>query len=125
MKISGICLLYTSSKSELSDYFTPLGDADTLDKIYNFIPEKSYGGEVYGIANGGTAGGIVYNKKVWADAGISELPATPDEFLEDLQTIKDKTDAVQMCIRGSHWLWTHRTGNRKNSPGIGDACAGI
>ncbi len=92
-----LCFIPTSvSKSELSDYFTPLGDADTLDKIYNFIPEKSYGGEVYGIANGGTAGGIVYNKKVWADAGISELPATPDEFLEDLQTIKDKTDAVPL-----------------------------
>ncbi|MFR2646217.1 MAG: carbohydrate ABC transporter substrate-binding protein, partial [Blautia coccoides] len=50
-----LCFIPTSvSKSELSDYFTPLGDADTLDKIYNFIPEKSYGGEVYGIANGGT-----------------------------------------------------------------------
>lgn len=92
-----ICYIPTSvSKSEFSEYFTPLGDFETLDETYNFIPEKTYDGTVYGIANGGTAGGIVYNKKVWADAGITELPATPDEFLKDLKTIKDKTDAVPL-----------------------------
>src|SRR5699024_3152884 len=37
-----------------------------------------------------------YNKRVWEEAGIDELPATPDEFLEDLQTIKDNTDAIPL-----------------------------
>lgn len=92
-----LCFIPTSvAKSELADYFTPLGDYETLDGIYNFMSEKAYDGTVYGIANGGTAGGIVYNKKVWADAGITELPATPDEFLEDLKTIKENTDAVPL-----------------------------
>lgn len=92
-----ICFIPTSvSKSEFSNYFTPLGDYDKLNEIYNFASEKAFGGTVYGIANGGTAGGIVYNKKVWADAGITELPATPDEFLADLQLIKDNTDAVPL-----------------------------
>lgn len=92
-----LCFIPTSvDKSELSSYFTPLGDYDTLDQTYNFAQDKSYDGTVYGIANGGTASGIVYNKRVWKEAGIDELPATPDEFLDDLQTIKDKTDAIPL-----------------------------
>ena len=88
-----LCFIPTSvNKNELSMYFTPLGDYDTLDPIYNFCTEKTYDGTVYGICNGGTASGVVYNKKVWADAGITELPATPDEFLDCLQKIKDNTD---------------------------------
>lgn len=83
-------------KNELSTYFLPLGDYNTLDAIYNFVDEKTFEGNVYGIANGGTAGGIAYNKRVWADAGITEMPKTPDEFLEDLQKIKDNTDAVPL-----------------------------
>ncbi len=83
-------------KNELSTYFMSLGDYNTLDQIYNFVDEKTFEGNVYGIANGGTAGGIAYNKKVWADAGITEMPKTPDEFLEDLQKIKDNTDAVPL-----------------------------
>lgn len=84
------------AKNELSNYFMPLGDYNTLDATYNFAEEKSFDNVVYGIANGGTAGGIAYNKKVWADAGITEMPKTPEEFLEDLQKIKDNTDAVPL-----------------------------
>ena len=92
-----LCFIPTGvDKSELGDYFTPLGDFDTLDPIYNFVSEKTYDGTVYGVANGGTANGVVYNKKVWADAGITELPKTPDEFLDDLQLIKDNTDAIPL-----------------------------
>lgn len=92
-----ICFIpATVEKSEMSEYFTPMGDFDTLDPVYNFLVEKTYDGTVYGIPNGGTAGGIAYNKKVWADAGITELPKTPDEFLDDLELIKEKTDAVPL-----------------------------
>ena len=80
----------------MGEYFTPLGDFATLDERYNFVTEKTYDNTVYGIPNGGTAGGVAYNKKVWKEAGVTELPATPDEFLEDLQLIKDKTDAVPL-----------------------------
>lgn len=92
-----ICFIPTScDKSEFSTYFTALGDYDTLNDTYNFVTEKTYEGTVYGIPNGGTAGGVAYNKKVWQDAGITELPTTPDEFLADLQQIKDKTDAIPL-----------------------------
>ncbi len=86
----------TADKSELSEYFTPMGSYDTLNEKYNFVTEKTYDGVVYGVPNGGTAGGVVYNKKIWKDAGITELPTTPDEFLNDLKLISDKTDAIPL-----------------------------
>ena len=92
-----VCFIPTSvSKMDLSKYFTCFGDFNTLDPIYNFCTEKSFEGKVYGIANGGTAGGVLYNSRIWEEAGITELPKTPDEFLADLQLIKDNTDAVPL-----------------------------
>ncbi len=86
----------TADKSELGEYFTPMGDYDTLNEKYNFVTEKTYDGTVYGIPNGGTAGGVAYNKRIWKEAGVTELPTTPDEFLDDLKLIKDKTDAIPL-----------------------------
>ncbi len=92
-----ICFIPTSvSMAQLSDYFIPLGDYDTLDEIYNFVSEATYDGTVYGIANGGTADGVLYNTRIWEEAGITDLPTTPEEFLEDLQLIKDNTDAIPL-----------------------------
>lgn len=92
-----ICFIPSSvTKADMSRYFIPLGNQADLDPIYNFMSDKAYDGVVYGIPNGGNAEGIAYNTKVWADAGITKLPGTPDEFLADLQTIKDKTDAIPM-----------------------------
>ena len=89
-----ICFIPTSvSKADLPSYFVPLGDMDTLEPVYNFIGDKAYDGKVYGIANGGNADGVAYTNRVWQEAGI---PATPDEFLDDLQTIKDNTDAIPL-----------------------------
>ena len=38
--------------------------------------------------------GIVYNKAVFEQAGITELPKTPEDFLACLQKIKDNTSAI-------------------------------
>lgn len=92
-----ICFIPTSvAKADMSKYFIPLGSFDTLDPIYNFCTEKTYDGTVYGIANGGTSDGVLYNKRVWQEAGIDALPKTPEEFLEDLQKIKDNTEAIPL-----------------------------
>lgn len=96
-----ICFLPTTvAKSDMSSYFAPLGDMDTLNEIYQFIPDKSFGGTVYGIANGGNADGVAYNKKVFAAAGYSQengnMPATPDQFMQALRDIKAKTDAIPL-----------------------------
>lgn len=86
----------TVEKSEFSNYFIPLGDHSKLNDIYNFVTSKTYDGKVYGIPNGGTAGGVAYNKRIWKEAGITELPKTPDEFIEDLKLIDKKTDATPL-----------------------------
>lgn len=69
---------------------------DELKEKYkeDFLYAKYFDGNVYGLASTINAQGIVYNKKVFADAGITELPKTPEEFLAALQKIKDNTDAI-------------------------------
>ena len=85
-----MCMIPTTIPlTELSNYFYPLCDLDAIQDEYNFASNRAYGGKVYGIPSTGNAQGIVYNKKVFADAGVTTLPRTPDEFLDALQKIKD------------------------------------
>ena len=83
-------------KSDLSTYFLPYGDLDTMKQQINYSTAWEYKKVVYGVPSTATAQGIVYNKKVFAAAGITTLPKTPDEFIKDLQAIKDKTDATPL-----------------------------
>ncbi|AOW89017.1 MULTISPECIES: extracellular solute-binding protein [Streptomyces] len=46
---------------------------------------------------------VVYNKKIWADAGIKELPKTRDEFYDALKTVGEKTDAEPIYLPGQNW----------------------
>lgn len=46
---------------------------------------------------------VVYNKKIWADAGIKDTPKTRDEFLKDLKAIESKTDAEPIYLPGQNW----------------------
>ncbi|MEU3146508.1 MULTISPECIES: extracellular solute-binding protein [unclassified Streptomyces] len=46
---------------------------------------------------------VLYNKKVWADAGIEDTPKTRDEFYDALKTIGDKTDAEPIYLPGQNW----------------------
>ena len=82
--------------ADFANYFEPLGTVDELKEKYkeDFLYAKYFDGNVYGLASTINAQGIVYNKKVFADAGITELPKTPEEFLAALQKIKDNTDAI-------------------------------
>lgn len=92
-----ICMIpSTLRKSDLEVYFQPFGDQTTLEQTYDFLVDKSYAGTVYGIPSMGNAQGIVYNKKVFEQAGVTGIPKTPDEFLDALQMIKDNTDATPL-----------------------------
>lgn len=83
-------------KAELSTYFIPFGTVEEMSEYVNFADEWMYDNMCYGIGFKGNAQGILYNKKVFADAGITELPKTPDEFIAALQAIKDNTDAIPL-----------------------------
>ncbi len=99
----------------LSDYpkfFAPLGSTSDLSQKYRFMENTSYKGQVYGIPTNGNANGLVYNKAVWKQAGIEKWPTSYDEFLTDLQAIKDKTQATPFyTIYHEGWPMTAWQGN--------------
>ena len=86
----------TVQKDELSKYFVPLGSLDTLSGLYNFMSSWSFDGVCYGIPSTGNAQGVLYNKRIFAEAGVTELPKTPDEFMTALRAVKEKTDAIPL-----------------------------
>lgn len=102
-------------KSDLSTYFMSYGDLDTMKDQVNYATTWEYGKEVYGVPSTATTQGIVYNKKVFEEAGITELPKTPDEFIEALQKIKDNTDAIPLYTNyAAEWTmgaWDAYIGN--------------
>ncbi len=94
-------------------FFEPLGTIDELSETYRFVEEKSFDGNGYGVAITGNAQGIVYNKTVWEAAGVTDLPTTPDEFLDALQAIADNTDAIPYYTNyADGWPLTQWSGNR-------------
>lgn len=102
------------SANDLPDFFEPLGSVDDLSQTYRFVAsEMAFDGTSYGLAITGNANGLVYNKKVWADAGVADIPTTPAEFQEDLQMIADKTDAVPLYTNyADGWPLTQWESNR-------------
>ncbi|GAA1305683.1 ABC transporter substrate-binding protein [Saccharothrix xinjiangensis] len=85
-----------TSLKDLPDYFEPLGAVSELGERYRFVTEKAFGDEVYGLAVAGNAFGFAYNRKVWADAGVTTPPGTPEDFLDALRAIEARTDAIPL-----------------------------
>lgn len=102
-------------KADLSTYFMSYGDIDTMKDQVNYANTWEYGKEVYGVPSTATTQGIVYNKKVFEEAGITELPKTPEEFIAALQKIKDNTDAIPLYTNyAAEWTmgaWDAYIGN--------------
>lgn len=100
--------------ADLPDFFEPLGSVDELAETYRFVgSEQNFDGQVYGIAITGNVQGIVYNKAVWEEAGVTEAPTSPEEFLDALQAVKDGTDAVPLYTNyADGWPLTQWEGHR-------------
>jgi raffinose/stachyose/melibiose transport system substrate-binding protein len=75
-------------------FFEPLGAESELKARYRFIDPGVFQGKGYGLSLGGVAKGLVVNKRVWAQAGVTAPPRTPEEFLAGLKAVDEKTDAV-------------------------------
>ncbi|WP_107417779.1 extracellular solute-binding protein [Streptomyces sp. CB03238] len=125
----GDVLLIPNSLSvqQYPTFFAPLGKAGDLSAKFDYTDHATVDGKVYGLANIGVANGFVYNKAVWAKAGISDWPATPEEFVADLETIKTKTGAVPYYTNYKDgWPltnWTNAIGSPDCDPGAYDALA--
>ena len=71
-------------KSDLSTYFLSYGDVDSVKKEVKYPNRWLYENEVYGIPITVVGRGVLFK-----EAGITELPKTPDEFITDLKAVKD------------------------------------
>lgn len=75
----------------------------------------TYDGKLYGVPGLLAPFAVLYNKKIWADAGITTVPTTYDELEKDLDAIKAKhTDdssfsAFYLCgqdwYSALQWVW--------------------
>lgn len=93
--------------ADIPDFFEPLGSLEDMNKKYLGIEERAVNKTVYGIPVAMNFTGIIYNKTVFAKAGITKIPRTPDEFLAALKLVKDKTDAVPLYTNyASGWALT-------------------
>ena len=76
-------------------YLAPLDGtaalSDTGDFMSGPVNTTKYNGKTYGVPSVTDTLGLLYNKKVFQQAGIAKPPATWDEFIADSKTIKAKT----------------------------------
>lgn len=82
--------------ADLPSFFEPLGSYDELKTKYTGIEERMVDNTIYGIPVAITYSGVIYNKQVFKDAGITEAPQTIDEYMNALKSVKEKTDAVPL-----------------------------
>lgn len=103
-----ICMIpVTVDKNELKNYFVTFGNLDEMSKEYTMLFNYSYDNKVYGLPSMGNTQGIVYNKRIFEEAGVKEIPKTPDEFLDALSKIKEHTDAIPLYTNfAAGWTMT-------------------
>ena len=93
-------------KSDLSTYFMSYGDLDTMKGQVNYADTWMYDNEVYGVPSTATTQGIVYNKRVFEEAGVTELPKTPSEFIDALKKIKESNKDIVPLYTNYAAGWT-------------------
>ncbi|MET8831482.1 extracellular solute-binding protein [Streptomyces sp. NPDC004610] len=89
----------TGGLADLADLKTEIG-ADWTEALNN---SSVYEGKQYAAPWYFANRVVLYNKKVWADAGITTTPKTRDEFYENLQTIGEETEAEPIYLPGQNW----------------------
>ena len=114
-------LMSEMEKSEAPTLFQvngPVGLANWKDYCYDLSGSQLYGeltSDSFALKDGDAVTsiayvietyGIIYNKKVFEAAGITTLPKTPDEFLDDLQKIKDYDPSIDPLYTNYAAGWT-------------------
>lgn len=75
--------------------------ADLLD-LFNTVPELN-GKKYVAPINGNAPQGIIYSKKAYADAGVTELPKTWDDFIAIQEKLK--TSGISPIVVGGKDIW--------------------
>jgi raffinose/stachyose/melibiose transport system substrate-binding protein len=102
-------------KDDYPRFFASLGTEAERSKKYLFTDYTTVDGKVYGQSPIGVIPGFLYNKKVWEEAGVTQWPTSPAEFITALKAIKSKTDAVPYYTNfAAQWplsQWTQVNGS--------------
>lgn len=82
----------------------PLTDDAALETVSDgFLPAVTFGDDIYGVPAGpGFAGGILYNKDVYADLGL-EVPLTWDDFVANNEAAKAAGIAPVLATYADAW----------------------
>ena len=83
-----IMMIPAVDKVDLDAYFLPFGTLEEMNSEIRFANTWVYDDMVYGVPSTGNAQGIVYNKRVFEEAGVTEVPTSPDEFIAALEAVK-------------------------------------
>jgi raffinose/stachyose/melibiose transport system substrate-binding protein len=114
-------------KSDYPKFFASLGTQEERSKKYRFTDYTTVDGKVYGQSPNGVSPGFLYNKRIWKEAGVTEWPTTPAEFIADLKAIKAKTDAIPYYTNfAAGWTlsgWTSVNGSVHCDPKATDKLA--
>ena len=94
------------SPKDYENFFEPLGDTEELSEKYLGLNDRSYEGVQYGIPSQMNATGLVVNKKVFEDAGITEFPKTTEDFIAALKKIKAYDSSIVPLYTNYAAGWT-------------------
>ena len=81
-------LLNNMSIDDLAAYFQPLDGMFTEDELMGYSTGVGSDGHLYGLNSSVSSWGMVYNKAVFEEAGITEVPLTVDDFMAACEKIK-------------------------------------
>ncbi|AQP46575.1 ABC transporter substrate-binding protein [Tessaracoccus aquimaris] len=82
------------TRDQLPNFFEPLGNTEEMSTTYRWLKDKSFEGTSYGIPVIGNANGVLINKRVWTEAGVTGTPTSPDEFIAAMKKIKANNPEV-------------------------------
>jgi len=102
----------TGGLMDLTPYKDALAQGQTW--LGGLVDPATVDGKLYGVPSFGAARAAIYNKDVWAKAGITAAPTTYDELKADLDKLKAANSASdfssfylpgQYWYAGIQWLW--------------------
>jgi len=79
------------NSSEYKNYFLPIDELGfNDDNIYNYSVGVSDDGKLYNLTTSICWQGVIYNKQIFKDANITEMPKTKEEFFKVCEKIKSR-----------------------------------
>lgn len=90
----------TGGLANLTEIREDLGYDDWYD---SGLASTEFDGELYAVPWYTANRAVVYDKDMWAEAGVEELPTNRDEWISALETIEANTDYEPIYLPGQSW----------------------